>query len=320
MGVFVKYDFSIVIPAYNESGNVDLLVAELEKFIETIDYHVQFVFVDDGSTDDTVEKLKQVQINKASAKVVQLSRNYGSHAAIRAGIYHADADRVMVYSMDMPEPVEDIDLFYRELINGNEIVYSERVGYKGSLGSRIFARMITRFIERSYPSNGLIGVGFGPKVKRELNKNIENSSSIFFHIFALGFAKKSIKVEYIERKKGESKWTTSKKIKLLIDSFVMFSYAPIRAISLLGILLAFVGFLWALVIIVIKLFNLFELAAGWPTTLSLLLIGFGLTNFSLGVIAEYLMRTLEAARRRPVFIINEVFEKQQITNEKECEQ
>ena len=314
-----KSKLIFVIPAYNESDNVGLLVTALKQFIETVDYHVQFVFVDDGSTDDTVEKLKQVQIDKASVKIVQLSKNYGSHSAIRAGIYHADSDYVMIYSMDMPEPVEDIDLFYQELIKGNEIVYSERVGYKGSLGSRIFARMITRFIERSYPANGLIGVGFGSKVKRELNKNIENSSSVFFHIFSLGFTKKCIEAEYMERKQGESKWTMSKKIKLLIDSFVMFSYAPIRAISLLGILLSFVGFLWALVIIVIKVFNLFELAAGWPTTLSLLLIGFGLTNFSLGVIAESLMRTLEAARRRPVFIVDEVFENQQVTNEKDCE-
>lgn len=303
----MKPEFSVVIPAYNETATVAPLTDALREFVSTIDYPIQFLFVDDGSVDDTLEKLRGIDLPGAQVKILKLSRNFGSHAAIRAGIFHADADRVMIYSMDMPEPVRDIDMFYRELQNGTEIVYSEREGYKGSLGSKFFARMVNRYIEKSYPENGLIGVAFGPKVKRELNNNIETSSSIFFQIFQLGFSKKGIPTIYADREQGESKWTLSKKVKLFVDSFVMFSYAPIRAISILGMTLSVLGVLWALVILVIKVFNLFPLEPGWPTTMSILLIGFGLTNFSLGVIAEYLTRTLEVVRRRPVFLVDEVF-------------
>ena len=301
-------DISVVIPAHNEEQSIPSLVSALNRFIESIDYSIQLVFVDDGSTDNTLQVLMGSSIDHADVRIVKLSKNYGAHPAIRAGILHAEADYVVVYSVDMPEPVEDITMMYRELLAGNEIVYSERKGYKGGLGSRLFAWMITRFIEKNYPTDGLIGVAFGPKVKRELNRNIESSSSIFFQLFQLGFKKKGIQVEYNEREHGTSKWTFSKKLKLLVDSFVMFSFTPIRVITGMGILMSLVGFIWAVCILVIKIFDLFELAAGWPTTISILLIGFGMTNLSLGIIAEYLVRTLEISSKRPAFIVDELIE------------
>jgi dolichol-phosphate mannosyltransferase len=131
---------------------------------------------------------------------------------------------------------------------------------------------------------------------------------VFFQLFQMGFRKKAIYADYIERQHGQSKWTLAKKVKLFIDSFVMFSFAPIRAISGIGAIMALSGFAWALCVLAIKVLGVFDLAAGWPTALSILLIGFGVTNISLGVIAEYLVRTLIVARRRPVFIVDEIIE------------
>ena len=113
---------------------------------------------------------------------------------------------------------------------------------------------------------------------------------------------------YLEREQGESKWTLAKKVKLFVDSFVMFSYAPIRVITSIGILLAAVGIVCAIGIIIAKLFNIFEFAAGWPTMISIMLLGFGVTNVSLGIIAEYLVRTLDAARNKKTFIVDTVME------------
>jgi dolichol-phosphate mannosyltransferase len=126
----------------------------------------------------------------------------------------------------------------------------------------------------------------------------------------LGFSKKGFDTDYHERTSGSSKWTLSKKLKLFIDSFIMFSFVPIRVISAVGFILAVLGFIWALVIIVIKVFGLIELSAGFPTLISILLIGFGITNLSLGIISEYLVRTLEAARNRPVFIVDDIIVQQ----------
>jgi len=303
----MRPDVSVVIPAFNEIDAIPSLLAAVNEFVSGIDYSVQFVFVDDGSSDGTFDELCKQQVSRSTMKVVKLSKNYGAHTAIRAGVFHADSDKVVLYSRDMPEPISNISLFYQELCKGYEIVYSERIGYRGSIGSRIFGRLINKFIEPTYPTEGLIGVAFAGKVKEQLNKDIEKNSSIFFHIFQLGFMKKSIPTEFLERQVGKSKWTFRKKFRLLIDSFVMFSFMPIRLITGIGMVMAVIGILWALFIVIARLFNLLEFAAGWPMMTSILLVGFGITNISLGIIAEYLVRTLDATRGRPTFITDEVF-------------
>lgn len=121
----------------------------------------------------------------------------------------------------------------------------------------------------------------------------------------MGFRQESISYKKRERQTGVSKWTLSKKIKLFIDSFVAFSYAPIRFVTIVGIVFFFVGILWTVYIVVRKIFFQ-DLAAGWPALMSILMIGFGITNISLGIIAEYLWRTLDASRKRQVFIIDDV--------------
>ena len=304
----MKPDLSVVIPAHNEIEAIPSLFAAIEKFVAAIDFLIQFVFVDDGSTDGTYEELCAKSIHKAEVKIIKLSKNFGAHAAIRAGIYHADADYTVIYSMDMPEPIEDIARFYAELLSGTEIVYSKRLGYRGSLGSRIFARLVYRLIMPSYPTEGLIGVAFGPKAKAQLNQNMEANTSLYFQIFQLGFSTNSFDVIYQERETGVSSWTFTKKLKLMIDCFVTFSFLPIRAISTIGVIMAALGFIWAIVIVIIKVFGLFELSAGWPTLLSVILIGFGITNLSLGIISEYLVRIMQSARNTPVFIVDRITE------------
>lgn len=304
----MKPDISVVVPAFNEELSIPAFAQAAKRFLATVDFHVQFVFVDDGSSDATFEMLKSLSFEGADAKIVKLSRNFGSHAAIRAGIAQSDSDHVAIYSMDMPEPIEDITLFQHELDQGTELVYSVRKGYRGSLGSRLFSKMVKKYIEQSYPAEGLIGVAFGPKIKAQMNQQAEKNSSVFFQLFKLGFKRKGIEVNYAERQNGESKWTLRKKVKLFADSFVMFSFTPIRLISLFGVLLAVAGLLWALGIVICKVFDIIEFAAGWPTMMSVILVGFGVTNISLGILAEYLVRDLDASRSAPAFLIDEVIE------------
>ncbi|MBR0403974.1 MAG: glycosyltransferase family 2 protein [Eggerthellaceae bacterium] len=301
-----KDSVSVVVPAYNEEASIPLFMERAHEFEESVGFAIEFVFVDDGSKDNTYELLVESAAVLRNAKVVKLSRNFGSHAAIRAGIMHSDSDFVVIYSIDMPEPIEDIEKMFLELRDGYELVYTCREGYDGGFGSRMFARLVNKYIEPTYPANGLVGIAFGPKIKEQLNMHPEANSSIFFQVFQMGFSVKELPSRYLEREEGASKWTFRKKVKLLIDSFVMFSFAPIRFISTIGFLLAFLGFIWALAIVIIKLTGVIELAAGWPTLLSVMLIGFGITNVSLGVIAEYLVRDLDATRDRPAFIVDTI--------------
>jgi dolichol-phosphate mannosyltransferase len=299
-------DISVIIPAFNEEASLPMLFTALEDFVSSAGFLVQFVFVDDGSSDGTADYLSSHAIDSAEVKLVKLSRNFGAHVALRAGACHADADYCMFYSVDMPEPVSVIAEYFAELDNGNDLVYSRRLGYRGSFGSRVYSKLVNRFIGLGFPEEGVLGIAFNQKIKRELNRNIEANSSVFFQIFSLGFKRKAIDAQFRERQSGKSKWTLRGKVKLFVDSFIMFSYAPIRAISLIGFALALVGFVWALFIVVMKLIDPEQVEAGWPTLLGILLIGFGVTNFALGIIAEYLVRTLDVARKRPTFVVDEV--------------
>ncbi|MCS6796684.1 MAG: glycosyl transferase family 2, partial [Raineya sp.] len=145
-------------------------------------------------------------------------------------------------------------------------------------------------------------------VQKLLNENIEANSSIFLQILTLGFSQSSISYQKQPRKAGKSKWTLSKKVKMLIDSFVAFSFFPIRLVSVVGIFLFIAGVVFASYLIARKLI-LDDIKEGWTALVSILMIGFGVTNISLGIIAEYLWRTLDASRKRPVFIIDEIIEK-----------
>jgi polyisoprenyl-phosphate glycosyltransferase len=164
-----------------------------------------------------------------------------------------------------------------------------------------------KYVNKRYPAKGFDVVLFNRKVADAVNKNVEGNSSVFLQILNLGFRQDFVEYQKAARTAGKSKWTIAKKIKLLIDSFVAFSFAPIRLVSFIGIIFFFLGLIWTGYIVFRKLvFD--DLASGWPALLSILMIGFGITNISLGIIAEYLWRTLDASRKRPVFIIDEIVE------------
>jgi len=306
---------SIIIPFLNEADNVENLVATLNNFFDNKVYDVEVVLVDDGSTDGSVDKLAQQEYGKYQIRLIKLSKNFGAHAAVRAGVQNATGDYITFLPADLQDPLDLIDRSY-ELIknNGVDIVYAFRKTTNNSFlekkFSEFYAFLMKKFVNANFPGKGFDIVFFNKKVKENLDRNIEQNSSIQLQILSLGYNTEHIYYDKQERKRGKSKWTTAKKIKLLIDSFVAFSYAPIRLVSMVGILFFIGGSLWSVYIVLRKLiFD--DLAAGWPMLMSILLIGFGITNISLGIIAEYLWRTLDASRKRPVFIIDKIIELKQ---------
>ena len=305
-------DISLIIPFLNEEENISVLVAALNRYISTLDgLQLEVLFVDDGSTDASVAMLRQASHEAYHAKVISLSKNYGSHAALRAGILHAEGQRITFLPADLQDPPELIEQLYKEAEQGYDIVWAAReqvdTGPFERRFSSVYAWLMRKFAMPNYPRKGFDVVMFNQKVQRELNQDIEANSSIFLQILGLGFCGSSISYRKQARQIGKSKWTLSKKIKLLIDSFVAFSYAPIRFVSLAGMSLALLGFLWALYII-FRYFVFRDLNPGWPALVSILMMGFGLTNISLGIIAEYLWRTLDVSRKRKVFIVDEILE------------
>jgi polyisoprenyl-phosphate glycosyltransferase len=303
---------SVIIPIYNEYEGIPFLVENLNAFFSGHpNLRAEVIFVNDGSKDGSVERLVEMNHVTYKAKVISLSRNFGSHAALRAGISIATGELVCFNYADLQDPLELILQMEEKTKEGYEIIWAHRESTKVSLRektfSSIYAYLMKKFAFNNFPEKGFDIVMFNEKVVEQVKNNVEANSSIFLQILGMGFRQASISYKKRERKTGVSKWTMSKKIKLFIDSFVAFSYAPIRMVTIIGISMFFIGSLWTIYIIARKLlFN--DLASGWPALMSILTIGFGITNISLGIIAEYLWRTLDASRKRPVFIIDKIVE------------
>ena len=305
---------NIIIPFLNENYNIPILVRELLKFILQRENHencFEVIFVDDGSTDDSVKIIRDFRNLNFDVKVIKLSKNYGSHAALRAGIMNASGDYLMFLYADLQDPIELIDRLSEKMNLGNDIVWANRKSTTSPLFERLFSSfysgLMRKFALSNYPEKGFDVVMFNRKVADALNRDIQVNSSLFLQILSLGFKQDSIEYDKVERKHGKSKWTISKKIKLLVDSFVAFSFAPIRLVTIVGITLFAGGLLFSCYLLIRKvLFH--DLVSGWTMLMTTLSLGFGITNISLGIIAEYLWRTFDAARGRPAFIIDEIID------------
>lgn len=308
----MKEKISIIIPFLNEAENIPFLVGELNRFFSSSPECVyEVVFVDDGSRDGSYHILQEQHHEHYDAKLIKLSKNFGSHAALRAGIMHASGDYIAFIYADLQDPLELISRLHEQCKNGMDICWATRSEVENSWAERTFSKvysaMMKKYAISTYPEKGFDVVMFNQKVRDNINANVEANSSLFLQILTLGFRQEFIFYNKIARKRGKSKWTFSKKVKLFIDSFVAFSYAPIRFVTVLGFGMFIAGMLWTTYIVARKLLY-DDLASGWPALVSILTIGFGITNISLGIIAEYLWRTLDASRKRPVFIIDEWIE------------
>lgn len=302
-------DVSIIIPFLNEEENVERLAGALRALVASHPaVSFEILLVNDGSTDGSVARIRGAAFPE-NTRLLNLSQNYGSHAALRAGIAQAGGEMITFMYADLQDPPELVGRMRALAAEGFDIVWATREetqsGAVEGAVSRQYARLMQRFVNPRFPEQGFDVVLFTRRVQEELNANVEANSSIFLQILNLGFRQASVGYRKEARQAGRSKWTLGKKIKLLIDSFVAFSYAPIRFVTLVGFAFFFVGIAWTIYISARELL-LGDLAPGWPMLTSILLLGFGITNISLGILAEYLWRTLDASRRRPVYIVESI--------------
>lgn len=305
---------SIIIPFLNEEENIYSLVDSLSNYFSNEKrFEVEVIFVNDGSTDASQYKLIELPHKNYTCKLISLSKNFGSHSALRAGIKHATGDFITFMYADLQDPISLISEMFLKMTenHSNEIIWATRRstnnGFIASAFSKLYSNLMRKYVSSTYPKKGFDVVMFSKKVSKVINQNIESNSSIFLQILTLGFKQDSINYDKQLRQKGVSKWTLSKKIKLFIDSFIAFSYAPIRFVTIIGIILFVLGFVFSSYLVSRKIF-FNDLDSGWPMLISLITLGFGITNISLGIIAEYLWRTLDASRKRPVFIIDDIIE------------
>lgn len=308
-----EHGLSVVIPYLNEADGIEECLREIDKYAITLTFPLELIFVDDGSIDNTTEIIQKYRfLNIGKVKIIVFSKNYGSHAAIRAGVLESTFDVCTWIGSDLQEPLEFLQKAYDKITKeGYDAVYIEKHSVKVSTSNRLFSKMYSSLMRKyavaNYSSGGTSNIMFNHKLIELLNNNIESNSSIALQLMDAGFRNCTLSFDFKERYAGASKWTLSKKIKLFIDSFVSFSFMPIRMVSLIGIIMFFAGLFIGIFTLSNKLFNP-TVPVGYSTLACIMALGFGITNISLGIIAEYLWRTYDAARKRPVFIVSEVID------------
>lgn len=297
---------SIIIPVYDEEENIPGLYMRLQESAERSKNEFEFIFIDDGSSDRSFSVLRDLSGKDPRIKIIKFSRNFGSHAACLAGLSYAGGDACAFISADLQDPPEMVQNLIEEWKRGHEVIIGVREWKERSLRAfpRLYYKLVRRFALGNMPEGGTDVFLIDRKVVDAVTSMKEKNTSIFGLILWSGYRQKLITYKKGIRQKGVSKWTTGKKIKLFIDTFVSFSYFPVRMISVVGILIALLGFLYSLFIITNRLFFSVPVE-GWASLMVVLLMVSGVQLIMLGVIGEYLWRNFDESRKRPMFIIDE---------------
>lgn len=302
---------SIVVPVYHNSQSLPALVKRLSKIAEK-EFQgdlFELIFVDDGSGDNSFEVLTKLSQEDSRICIVRLSRNFGSNAAILAGLSCAKGDAVVVISADLQDPPELIPEMVQAWMDGNQVVLAARNKRKdplvSKLSSAITNRMLRLLVFPDYPPNGFDFMLLDHRVVEIIVSMKEMNAYIFGLAMWVGFQRKVIFYDRVAREHGRSRWTLSKKIKYFVDIFVAFSFLPLRIASVTGLFFAFLGFLYATVLIGMRVFSAIPIP-GWTTLIVVVLFSSGLQLLLLGVLGEYMWRALDESRNRPPFIVAEM--------------
>ena len=282
-------------------------VLEFRKYFPGVDW--EYILIDDGSDDGSWEYVEELTKKDSRVKGIRLTRNFGAISAVMAGLEVAKGDFIFDMAADGQEPIElFVNLLKSNLENNFEISWAVRNSRNDPFISKIFSniyyKIIRKFALPNFPSEGLDVFCINKRIANFLLENYESTSNMHNLTYWANFTYGKVYYERQKRAKGKSKWTFSKKLNLFINSFVSFSYAPLRFVTLMGILFFIGGFLWGLYITYYALFCGFPIS-GFASIMVIVLIGFGITNFSIGIIAEYIWRNLELSKKKPLFIIRE---------------
>ena len=304
---------SIVIPVYFNESNLPDTVPQLLSLEEKLPgYSLELVFVDDGSGDRSLDVLRNYRSKSPERiKVVKLTRNFGSMSAIQAGFTVATGNCVGMISADLQDPPEIFLDMISHWEKGSKAVFAVRQDREEHLVQKVFSNtyysLIRKFALADYPNGGFDFFLVDRQVVGDLNRIQEKNTNIMTLVYWLGY--KPVMIPYIRRQraKGKSRWTFAKKVKLFIDTFVAFSFVPIRILSALGLLVAVGSFFYGGYVLFYWYFYGIEVK-GYVPIIVALAFNSGLQMAMLGVLGEYLWRTLDEVRRRPQFVIDEIYQ------------
>ena len=304
---------SVVVSCYNEEKALPLFYEEMER-VRKKDFEgiveFEYIFVNDGSKDNTLKIIKELNQKDPKVRYISFSRNFGKEAAMYAGLEAAEGDYVTLMDADLQDPPALLKQMYDAIKNeGYDSVGTRRVTRKGEPPIRsFFARMFYKIINKMSNIEMVDGARDYRLMKRQVVDSIISlkeynrySKGLFSFV---GFDTKWIEYENVERVAGETKWSFWKLFKYALEGITAFSTTPLIFSSIVGLIFCLVAFI-AIIFIIVKTLVYGDPTAGWPSMACIIVFVSGIQLFTIGIIGQYLSKTYLEVKRRPIYIIKE---------------
>jgi glycosyltransferase involved in cell wall biosynthesis len=303
---------SIVVPVFNEAEGIAAFYDRLKKVADSLSpISCEITFVDDGSNDDSYQKLVDLADSDGDINIVKFSRNFGHQVAITAGIDIAKGDAVVVIDADLQDPPELIKQFVEKWEEGYDVVYGVREKRDGESRMKLFTasafyRLLKRIIKLDIP----VDVGdfrlMSRRVVEQFKQLREKDRFVRGLVSWIGFKQTGVRYSRDKRYAGDTKFPYRKMIKFALDGITSFSDVPLKLATWLGYLTSFLALLYACSVIVQKVLG--YTVQGWATTMVVMLFLGGVQLISLGIIGEYIGRIFNEAKQRPLYVIDEIYD------------
>jgi glycosyltransferase involved in cell wall biosynthesis len=298
---------TVVVPLYNEREVLKSFHARLVAILDCIKEPVKILYVDDGSKDDSWSILAELQQEDSRVALLSLSRNFGKEIALSAGLDYAKGQFVIIMDADLQHPPELIPKFIDVASEGYDMVYARAIGRRGETWLRkqiitLFYKSINRLANFNIPQHAS---DFRLLSRRAIEslQQIREQHRFMKGLFAwIGYPQKAIDYQIAPRFAGKTKWSYWKLWNFAIEGITSFSIIPLKFSSYLGLVTAFIAFIYGVIIIGKTLFW-GELARGYPSLMAVILFLGGVQLFTLGIIGEYLGRTFNETKNRPLYFI-----------------
>lgn len=300
---------SIIIPIYNEEGNINKLYERLNTVLNKINSNIEYIFINDGSKDNSINLIKKLAEKDDNVKYINFSRNFGHQIAVTAGLDKAVGDRIVIIDADLQDPPELIIEMYQKMDEGFEVVYAKRKARKGESWLKKFtAKMFYRILKSITSVNIPVDTGdfriMDRKIVDALKQMPEQQKFLRGQISWIGFNQTYVEYERDERNAGETGYTYKKMIRFALDGITSFSNFPLKFASICGFVVSGIAF----VVMLYALYSRFiskDYIEGWTSIIiSVLFLG-GIQLISIGIIGEYISRLSSNVRNRPLYIIRE---------------
>ena len=300
---------SVAVPCYNEEPALDPFFAAVSAVAEQMsDVEFEFLFIDDGSRDKTLEKIQDLAQRDSRVKYISFSRNFGKEAGIYAGLENADGDYVVIMDADLQDPPALLPEMYRSIKEeGYDCVGSRRVTRKGEPPIRsFFARMFYKLINKMSDSEIVDGARDFQMMNRQVVEAILSmgeynrfSKGIFGWI---GFKKKWLEYENIERVAGETKWSFWQLLLYAIEGIVAFSTTPLVISSVFGLICCTLALIM-IVVVIVRTLVFGDPTSGWPSLVCIMLLLSGIQMLGIGIVGQYLAKTYLETKNRPIYLV-----------------